>query len=333
MKQSQVKTFDEDMLPSDFGGQCEVFVNSQTYYSYDVFLDEEIREPSYYRQALKTIRDASEGDLVKIHLATPGGNLTTALMLISAIEESSAEVVAIVEGECYSGGSLIALSCPVIDVKPGALFMLHSASFGSSGSVQTVRDHVNFIGSHAEKVMEEIYKDFITEEELEDLKRGRELWFDADQISERLEKMFEDRNEAIQAELTLEGLVKKAVKEALSELNPTSLSIGGIPPEEVDAFNKFVVTGATSVSGQIENGKSPETAFPYPVDAILERGVWYKWEAGEDAEGPPIQAKMTGSILWGDGELTERDVLSYYCWGTQPDEDCTIKAFKIDIEQ
>lgn len=347
---TQPKAFDEDMFSPAFGGQCEVFVNSQTNYSYHVFLDEEIREPSYYRQALKTIRDANEGDVVKIHLATPGGNLTSALMLISAIEECKGEVIAIVEGECYSGGSLIALSCPIIDVKPGALFMLHSASFSSGGNLQTIRDHVNFIGSHAEKVMEEVYQGFINSEELEDLKRGRELWFDAEQISERLEKMFEDRNEAIEESLTLEGLVKKAVKEAMVEINkpvPTVAEVRGKKSQEFDQFNKdcqekfeetFVDFSENpdekGGDGQVEkgcDGKSPETAYPYPSDSILERGVWYKWEAGEDDCEPNVEHKVTGSVFWGDGEITENEVLSYFSWSKQEDEECTIKAFKITL--
>lgn len=179
-----------EMILPMLNEQCEVSQTSMVYNAYDIYLDEEIKDPTYYRHAFQVLRSAQQGDLVRIFISSPGGNLNSALIFRNCIQECQGDVVAIIEAEAYSAASLIALSCPSIEVKPYATMMLHSAAFGSSGSVQNVRDHVEFTGRHAESLMEEVYKDFISAEELLDLKKGRELWFDYKEIGERLDKMF-----------------------------------------------------------------------------------------------------------------------------------------------
>ena len=173
--------------------QCEVSQTQSVYNAFDIYLDEEIKDPTYYRQAFQVLRSAQRGDLIRIYISSHGGNLNSALIFKNCIEDCQADVVAIIEAEAYSAASLIALSCPNIEVKPYATMMLHSASFGSGGSVQNVRDHVEFTGRHAESLMDEVYRSFISEEEMIDLKKGRELWFDYKEIGERLDRMFEAR--------------------------------------------------------------------------------------------------------------------------------------------
>lgn len=183
----------DNLIPM-FKDQCEVSQSQSIYNCYDIYLDEEIKDPTYYRQAFQVLRSSRKGDLVQIFISSHGGNLNSALIFKNCIEACEADVVAIIEAEAYSAASLIALSCPNIEVKPYATMMLHSASFGSGGSVQNVRDHVEFTGRHAESLMEEVYRDFISPPEMEDLKKGRELWFDYKQISDRLEAMFKARS-------------------------------------------------------------------------------------------------------------------------------------------
>lgn len=183
----------DNLIPM-FKDQCEVSQSQSIYNCYDIYLDEEIKDPTYYRQAFQVLRSSRKGDLVQIFISSHGGNLNSALIFKNCIEACEADVVAIIEAEAYSAASLIALSCPNIEVKPYATMMLHSASFGSGGSVQNVRDHVEFTGRHAESLMEEVYRDFISPLEMEDLKKGRELWFDYKQISDRLEAMFKARS-------------------------------------------------------------------------------------------------------------------------------------------
>lgn len=182
-----------DKIIPMFDPQCEVSQTTSSYNAFDIYLDEEIKDPTYYRHAFQVLRSAQRGDLVRLYISSHGGNLNSALIFKNCIEACEADVIAIIEAEAYSAASLIVLSCPGIEVKPYATMMLHSASFGSGGSVQNVRDHVEFTGRHAESLIEEVYADFISPDEMEDLRKGRELWFDYKQIGERLDAMFEAR--------------------------------------------------------------------------------------------------------------------------------------------
>ncbi len=183
----------DNLIPM-FKDQCEVSQSSTTYNAFDIYLDEDIKDPTYYRQAFQVLRSAQQGDLVRIYISSNGGNMNSAAMFKNCIENCQADVIAVIEAEAYSAASLIALSCSGIEVKPYATMMCHSAAFGSGGIVQNVRDHVEFVGRNAEALMEEIYQDFLTPEEFIDLKRGREIWLDHIQIGERLDNMFEARN-------------------------------------------------------------------------------------------------------------------------------------------
>lgn len=223
----------DNLIPM-FKDQCEVSQTQSVYNAYDIYLDEEIKDPTYYRHAFQVLRSSQRGDLIRLYISSHGGNLNSALIFKNCIEACEADVVAIIEAEAYSAASLIALSCPGIEVKPYATMMLHSASFGSGGSVQNVRDHVEFTGRHAESLMEEVYADFINPEEMEDLCKGRELWFDYKQIGERLDAMFEARTLKLEQEcefgdcdldpeepFNLKTLIKEAVVEALAERDVT----------------------------------------------------------------------------------------------------------------
>lgn len=222
----------DEMIPM-FKEQCEVSQSSMTYNAFDIYLDEEIKDPTYYRHAFQVLRSAQQGDLVRIYISSVGGNLNSAVMFKNAIESCQAEVVAIIEAEAYSAASLIALCCSQIEVKKHATMMCHSAAFGSGGIVQNVRDHVDFVGKHAEAIMYEVYQDFLNPEELEDLRRGREIWLDHTQIGERLDVMFEARNsrpcdcehcqleEGLEDDIeempTFEEMVESAVTRALEQ--------------------------------------------------------------------------------------------------------------------
>lgn len=220
---------------SMFQESCPVFQSSYTKHVYDIILDENIREPAYYRQALQTFKQANEGDLIRITLNNGGGRIDTALMFLHGIEETQAEVLAILEGDTHSASSMIALSCHGVEVKPFASMMVHHASFGTYNTVQNVMDHVNFTSKQTEALIRKVYKFFLTEIEIEEVIRNREIWLTHEEIGERLDIMFEAKaaepcncgNPACMAaqqgddledieEFDLEELIAQKVQEALS---------------------------------------------------------------------------------------------------------------------
>lgn len=181
----------EDKFVPMMEEQCEVFQSSYTNNVFDIILDDYIREPSYYRQAFHVLRTAQKGDRVNLIINNGGGSVNSAIMFINLIEETEAEVLAVLEGETHSASSMIALSCHGVHVKPFASMMVHHASFGTYNTVQNVMDHVNFTSKQTEALIRKVYKFFLTETEIEEVIRNREIWLTHEEIGDRLDIMFE----------------------------------------------------------------------------------------------------------------------------------------------
>lgn len=163
------------------------FESSKTNRCIKIFLDENIREAKYYRTVLQGIDSLSEGDLVLLNINSYGGQLDGAIAIINAIENTGADVHASIEGVAASAASLIALASPSISVSPYATMMVHAATFGAFGKQSDVISHASFVDKQVRNLMGSVYKDFLTDKELEEVIMGKELWFDAEEIVRRLE--------------------------------------------------------------------------------------------------------------------------------------------------
>ena len=124
-----------------------------------------------------------------------------ALAIINAISNTDAEVIANIRGACISAGTMIALSCPLVQVQKNSYMMFHQASFGSAGKQKNVEDHALFFSAKVRKNMHEIYKDFLTVEEISDVDKGLEIWIDDEEIVARLEKDWKNRRKLLKSRL------------------------------------------------------------------------------------------------------------------------------------
>lgn len=154
---------------------------------YQVFIDEEIGEPKKYRDLINSLYSAGQHDVFNIFINTPGGSLSATMAIIEAIKSSDAMVVGIINGECFSGGSFIALSCDHIVVTPAAHMMCHTATYETGGNTGMIQKHVDFSSRHIHRILDDVYEGFLTDQELKDIKIGVEYWFDSVQIKKRLE--------------------------------------------------------------------------------------------------------------------------------------------------
>lgn len=163
------------------------FESTRTDRCIKIFLDEYIREPKYYRTVLQGIDSLGEGDVVLLSINSYGGQLDGAIAIINAIQDTDADVHASIEGVAASAASLIALAAPSISVSPYATMMVHSATFGAFGKQSDVISHASFVDKQVRGLMNSIYKDFLTDKELEEVIMGKEMWFDSEEIVRRLE--------------------------------------------------------------------------------------------------------------------------------------------------
>jgi ATP-dependent protease ClpP protease subunit len=179
---------DNPMFANPANLHLPYFQSTQTVRCIKAYLDENIREAKYYRNLIQVIESLGEGDVLHLSINTYGGHLDGAIALINAMQNTDATVHCTIDGVAASAGSLIALASPSVSVSPYASMMIHAASFGSFGKQSDVISHASFIDKKVKTLMRNIYKDFLTEQELNEVIVGKELWFDADEIVERLEK-------------------------------------------------------------------------------------------------------------------------------------------------
>lgn len=176
------------------------FESTKTNRCVKVYLDENIREAKYYRTVLQAVDSLSEGDLLLLKINSYGGQLDGAIAIINAIENTDADVHAEIEGVAASAASLIALASPSISVSPYATMMVHSATFGAFGKQSDVISHASFVDKQVRTLMHSVYKDFLTDKELEEVIMGKEMWFDAEEIVRRLELRAELQEKRSKAE-------------------------------------------------------------------------------------------------------------------------------------
>lgn len=154
--------------------------------NHDVYLDDEIDDPSNYRELISLLMNASETDQINLYINSPGGNLDSANAIITALQCTQAEVKAFLIGACHSAASMITMYCTQVHVFNSAYMMAHTASFGSVGNTSTIKAHTDFTVKQVEKLLDDAYEGFLTKDELSKVKNGVEVWFDNDQIVERL---------------------------------------------------------------------------------------------------------------------------------------------------
>lgn len=160
----------------------------------EIFFDTEIGLPDEHREEIHAIRSAGPDDCVILYINTPGGVLTTTQSIINALHMTQAETVAIIEGQVASAGTMIACSAQSVQVMPHAQFMIHSAAGGMGGELRNVAHAMEFQKDAIERLMRDVYRDFLTEEEFESVFDGRELWLTDDEVVARFKARAEKWN-------------------------------------------------------------------------------------------------------------------------------------------
>ena len=73
-------------------------------------------------------------------------------------------------------------------IADSAEFMLHTAHYGSIGTVPNVKGQTDFATRQINKLLDKCYKGFLTDKELDELKNGKEFWFDSEESRKRIAK-------------------------------------------------------------------------------------------------------------------------------------------------
>lgn len=167
---------------------------------YEYYISGVISGPEDYIEIFDQIRHARADDEIKIYLNTYGGDMYTAIQFMRVLSETSALVTCSVEGACMSAGTLIFLNADVFEVTPHSSFMIHNYSGGTIGKGSEMHAQITHEKKWSEKLFKEVYEDFLTVKEIDEILAGRDLWMEVDEVAERMNKRIATRREMAELE-------------------------------------------------------------------------------------------------------------------------------------
>lgn len=184
----------EDMKIIPMLQQNKTFTTEFRGVRYDYYLTGVIGDPEEYLDLCNILRSAGQQDEVVIRFNTPGGQLRTGNMIINAINECEGTVIGFIESDCGSMGTYIFLACHTWGVSEAAEFFCHTCSSGSYGKEHETYEQAVFLRRQQHKLMRQRYKNFLSDEEIESVISGSDVYLDADEIMERLNIYAEARD-------------------------------------------------------------------------------------------------------------------------------------------
>lgn len=192
---------------------------------HEFYLTGEITSPDDYIEWFDAIRHAKETDIIKIYINSYGGDLFTAIQFMRVLADTEATVITSVEGACMSAATMIFMCADSFEVTPHSIFMFHNYSGGTIGKGGEMIDQLQHERKWSERLLKEIYQDFMTNEEIEAMLSNKDLWMDGEEVVKRMqarmaklkteaEKAVEDVSEKT---LTKKTPAKKTVKKPIKK--------------------------------------------------------------------------------------------------------------------
>lgn len=172
----------------------KAFINKSISNLHTFYLSGNIDGPDDFIGWFEIMRNASESDVIQIHINSYGGDLFTAIQFMRAIADTQAHVICSVEGACMSAASMIFLCADTFEVSEHSMFMFHnysSATFGKGGEMY---DNILHERKWSEHLLKRVYSDFLTPAEIQSLLANKDIWMDGEEVLKRLKNRFDKFN-------------------------------------------------------------------------------------------------------------------------------------------
>jgi len=160
---------------------------------HEYYLTGEIGQAENYLEWFDAMRHTNENDVVKLYINSWGGDLFTAIQFMRVMADTPATIVASVEGMCMSAATVVFLCADSFEVTPHSVFMFHNYSGLSIGKGGEMVDQLIHERKWSERLLTEIYKDFMTPSEIKSMLDNKDLWMDSEEVVKRLTQRTEKR--------------------------------------------------------------------------------------------------------------------------------------------
>jgi ATP-dependent protease ClpP protease subunit len=175
------------MLGVDKKNQA-AFTDKALAHLHEYYITGTIEEANKYTEWFNQIRHAPPTDIIKLYINSEGGSLWTAIQFMRVIRECKAPVVASVEGACMSAATIIFLMSDTYEISPHSMFMFHNYSGGTIGKGGEMIDQIKHERVWSEKLLFEIYQNFLTDAEIRAILENKDIWMTAEEVVQRLNR-------------------------------------------------------------------------------------------------------------------------------------------------
>lgn len=186
---------DNDIDCIDVGFSSKIIRPKTVAQIHEFYISGEITSPETYIEVFDIIRHAREHDTVKIYINSFGGDLFSAIQFMRVMADSEAYVVCSVEGACMSAATMIFLAADSVEITPHSSFMVHNYSSGAFGKGGEMYHQIQHERKWSERLLKEVYEDFLTDDEIQHVLENKDLWMDVDEVVLRMEEREELRKE------------------------------------------------------------------------------------------------------------------------------------------
>lgn len=173
--------------------QPHTFFTETSHKVYEHYMDYALDDPTIVRQLCTLLRGVTSEDAVLLRINSPGGRFDLAAQIVNAMRECEAPIVGIIEQECASAATIIFLACDQYQVNPWAEMMIHYGSYGAFGKGNEIAARVKATEERLYKVFQDVYQHFLSDDEIEAIVKGQDMYLTQDEIVDRLNSMVEIR--------------------------------------------------------------------------------------------------------------------------------------------
>jgi ATP-dependent Clp protease protease subunit len=165
--------------------------------TYRINLNRAIEDVSQFEYAIQAMDMAGEEDEIEIRLQSPGGSMDATDAFIHSMNGCKAHIHTVATGNCSSAASAILLNSISFELSDNFSSLIHCGSLGTGGAYNEFAASTSFYNKFMPSWVRKTYLGFLSDDEIEGLIKGQDIWLTAEDWIERHGK----RNEWVAAKI------------------------------------------------------------------------------------------------------------------------------------
>lgn len=158
-----------------------------------VYFTDDIQSPAIYNEVVHKLLTATSEDMFVFVINSGGGDVESAIMIVDAVRRSEATVKSFVTGFAASAATILALSAEELEIAEHTPFMVHNYSGGLGGKGHELKARQEFMDKALNDAFKDFYTGFLTEEEMEEVIDGKDMWMGPEDVRRRWDNVLASR--------------------------------------------------------------------------------------------------------------------------------------------